>query len=850
MFVATGQNALSGTPLLSRLQGRFPIPIELQDTDVEQVTREVVLKKKPSAEPALASFLETHMGEIQRHLSGTNIGLMARDRKFLVQDYPILPTRRRFWERVLRAVDPAGTGAQLRNQLWVVFDAAQQTANLPLGNVVSGAFIYDSTVKSKVLQTGVLLQEIASNIENQKKEEDGELRYQLCALVFLIGRLPHEGPADAGIRADAETLADLLVTDLNANNTELRKKVPELLAKLEESGAVMLVEGEYRMQTREGSEWSQAFDLARNKLLGETGKLGGERSQLLKTHCSDILKKSKLTHGVSKESRKFELHFGSTAPETTGSTIPVWIRDGWEFEEKTILSDARAAGDSAAMVYGFIPKSRAEELHQAIANDYAATTTIDAKGAQNTREGDEARKAMETRKSLAERTRNNLLTDILNETSIYLAGGDEVKGSILLEEKVQDAANSCLDRLFPQFHLADSPDWHKVIGRAKTGDGDALAAVGHKGDPESHPVCKAVIDFVGSGKRGTDVRKHLTAPPYGWPQDAIDAALLVLFNTGILQARSGTEVIARGKLDQKNIQSIEFRVESVTLSKAQLFGLRGLFKLVGLNTQPNNESADAAKFLDRALNLADDAGGDAPLPKRPETGHLDDLSNRVGNDQLKAIFDLKDKLSSQIEEWRQRKEKIEQRKPAWDKLQSLLAHAEGFKVAADVQREVDAIQEHRSLLNDPDPVPGMITKLTEALRKALNEAHAACATGLETGLVKLEASASWEKLSPEERHDLRSQFGVREVPAVAVGTTDDVLNTLRKTKLSELRAICDAMPTRFAQAQAAATKLLEPKAQEVSLPGGTIKTEDDLKSWLASAEEAIREKLKTGPVIL
>ena len=58
------------------------------------------------------------------------------------------------------------------------------------------------------------------------------------------------------------------------------------------------------------------------------------------------------------------------------------------------------------------------------------------------------------------------------------------------------------------------------------------------------------------------------------------------------------------------------------------------------------------------------------------------------------------------------------------------------------------------------------------------------------------------------------------------------------------------MPTRFNNALAAAAKLLEPKAQEVKLPGGTIKDEDDLKSWLASAEEAIRAKLDDGPVIL
>ncbi len=133
-----------------------------------------------------------------------------------------------------------------------------------------------------------------------------------------------------------------------------------------------------------------------------------------------------------------KLHFGSTPPATSGPTIPVWIRDGWEVEENTVLSDARAAGDTEAMVFGFIPRSQAEELKQAIANHYAAKTTLDTKGSQNTPEGMEARKAMETRQDMAEKTRNILINDILNETAIYLAGGDEVKGSILLEDKVQD----------------------------------------------------------------------------------------------------------------------------------------------------------------------------------------------------------------------------------------------------------------------------------------------------------------------------------------------------------------------------------------------------------------------------
>ena len=246
---------------------------------------------------------------------------------------------------------------------------------------------------------------------------------------------------------------------------------------------------------------------------------------------------------------------GARAPATAGPTIPVWIRDGWEVEEKTVLSDARAAGDTDADgLSASSPRSQAEELKQAIASYYAATTTLDTKGTpEHATRAIEARKAMETRQDQAEKTRNSLINDILNETAIYLAGGDEVKGRSCWKTRSRTRQRSCLDRLFPSSTRPTRPTGTRSSSGRKKGDGDALAAVGHKGDPETHPVCKAILDFVGSGKKGTDIRKQFAAPPYGWPQDAIDAALIVLFNAGTLQARSGTEVIPKGKLDQKNI---------------------------------------------------------------------------------------------------------------------------------------------------------------------------------------------------------------------------------------------------------------------------------------------------------
>jgi hypothetical protein len=43
---------------------------------------------------------------------------------------------------------------------------------------------------------------------------------------------------------------------------------------------------------------------------------------------------------------------------------------------------------------------------------------------------------------------------------------------------------------------------------------------------------------------------------------------------------------------------------------------------------------------------------------------------------------------------------------------------------------------------------------------------------------------------------------------------------------------------------------LEPKAQPVSLPSGTIKTEAELTAWLDDVRVRVLAKLKDGPVIL
>ena len=126
LLVGTGQNALSETSLLQRLQARFTVNVNLSDTDVETVTRKTVLEKKPSVIKPLDQILEGALGEISRNLSGTDFAYVTSDRSMLVADYPILPSTRKFWKKILQVIDTAGTSGQLRSQLRIVDESIKK----------------------------------------------------------------------------------------------------------------------------------------------------------------------------------------------------------------------------------------------------------------------------------------------------------------------------------------------------------------------------------------------------------------------------------------------------------------------------------------------------------------------------------------------------------------------------------------------------------------------------------------------------------------------------------------------------------------------------------------------------
>ena len=847
LIVATGQSALSGTPQLQKLRDRFRVAIQLSDTDVEAVIRKVITAKKPGKTAAIKKTVSDHEGEITRHLNGTRIEHRSEDDAAYVPDYPLLPVRRRFWGHVLRAVDVAGTAAQLRNQLGIVYESVRAYADRPVETVVGGDFIYWAKA-TDLLQTGILQPKIDEMIRKlDNGSADGKLSARICALVFLINKLPREAGADLGIRATADVLADLSGRGLESRQRRATEK----------GAGVAQVSW-----NRPDSSWWWTTNTASRRPKAPVGTPSSRRTttasstttagspasaaDLLRAECAD-LKNLKVIHGNSKVARKVELFTGTDTPIPTGQGVPVWVRDGWTVDEKSIVAEAQKAGTDSPLVFVYIPHRSADELKKTVATLRAAEETLNIKGTPTTSEGLEARAAIETRKTVAETRLKGVVTEIVNGTRVFMAGGNEIAG-MFMKDRVEEAAKNALTRLYPQFDVADDPRWEKVVDRAKKGDSNALESLGFKGDPDKHPVCGAILGFVSAGKKGSEIRRQFSSGQYGWPQDAIDGALVLLSVSGHLRVTQNSQPYDPRQLDHSKIGVCDFRTEHVTITAAQRLAIRKLFQAAQVGCKPGEEAALAPAFILKLIELAEAAGGEAPRPEKPDLATVKEIKALTGNEQLVRLYEQREVLTQNLTGWAKTAKAIQERLPRWNSLNNLAGHAAKLPGAEEARQQMQTIESDRQLLADPDPVAPLCDKLTQVLRENLTAHHDGYNERHEEGMAGLQQADAWPKLTEAQRQSILNQNGLSTVPGIRVGMEAEVIASLKAMSLEMWQAQCEALPQRFQKAHRDAAKLIEPKVVYVTLPSATIHDDAELEQWLATVSQRIKDGLKGGPV--
>jgi hypothetical protein len=846
LFLGTGQSALQVGSLLGKLQDRFTVRVHLTDTDIEEVVRSVVLQKRQEKVPELREVLEKAAGEIDRHLPGTTIAPTRADAADLVPDYPVLPTRRRFWELALRAVDQGG-GGLLRSQLRTTHEAAERTANEQIGNVIGADFLYEDQ-QAGMLGTGALLRTTDADIRAlDDGTEDGRLLSRLCATIFLISKLPRETGADAGIRATAPALADLVVTDLTNSSADFRRRAEELLDGLAERGKIQKDGDEYRLQTPEGQEWLSDFLRRESEIRGNSGRIVGLRGDLLRAAVERTVGALKVQQGKSNQTRGLVLHFGDSPPSAEDK-IPVWVRDGWSVAEGIVRADAANAGTEDPVLYLYLPKRDADELTRAIATFTASTEVLSAR-AVVTDEAREARLAMQHRRDSAENRLGGVVDEVLTSAVVLKGGGTVVSGTILRDSLLQAGKDAAV-RLYPRFADADHTGWGMVVKRAGEGNPSALEAVSFTDDPKAHPVCKAILGFIGAGKKGSEIRTRFASSEYGWGKDAIDGALLTLLAAEVLGAKTDNIPTTAKQLTVPKIGVTTFTVESGRAPGVEeRAAFRAICQLVDVECKSGEEPAKSSELVRVLIDLAQSAGGTDPLPEPPSTVGLEEQQANSGNERVIELAAMTE-LKSDVERWQRLRTEAITRLASWQLVERLLGHARGLPDTAEIEGQFGAIRQQRTLLAEPDPLVPVRQSLTGALRDGLTAARERVSSARAEARAQIEEAEGWKSLAETDQGQILRINELIEPAALSIGSDEELLASLDQLSLAgwadKFRAAATAREDAFLEV----ARRSEPDARRVRLPHATLKTPDDVTLYVDDLRGTLETEIASGPIVV
>lgn len=850
MVVGTGQAALQSTPNLQKLIARFRVQVQLRSTDVEEVVRKVVLEKDPKHYSTLRALLEERSGEIDRHLQGTRIAARSEDHATLAADYPLLPTRRRFWEAVLRAVDPTGAGGELRSQLQLTHEATARVADHPIGWVIPGDAIFER-LRDGMLISGELPSETDAVIHSQREpgHAHGELRARVLALVFLINKLPAAGVTATGLQATANAIADLLVEDLNLGSSRLRDDIAGVLRDLADEGLLMAVDGQYRLQTGAGKEWETDFRDRQRRISNDLARMESDRTEELKKSLAG-LKNLSVLQGASKEKRTASLHFGTESPPD-GDSIPIWVRNEWTIPEGTVKEDARREGPDSPVIHVFLPRRNPEELRAALAAFSAAEETLSTRGFPADAEGIDARNSMDGRRQQARAKLDTLLGEIQKYAHIYKGGGNEVIIENSLGEGIQAAMADAAARLYHRFPDADVRGWDKVVDRATSGNASPLDALGYQGDVSGHPVPREVAAFLRTPRTGLQLRRHFGAPPFGWPQDAIDGGVLALVVDDKVRGEANGKPRQPQDLKRNLIGQTEFVLEDSPPEMQDKLALRRLASAILGARATGDDARQAQQLLDTLAELAQKAGGAAPLPRPPAPELLAELRLSQGGRRIIEIAANESQLRAWHDAWSRLAQKSPERLVRWQRLERLLRAAGDLPQHAEIATQVAAIRDDRLLLEDPDPTESPIGRLVEGLRAALRAAHAAQDAAQKRELDWLCATPEWDALGHLPWRQILAEQDLGPVPEIAVGDDQAILHELEKRPLTAWADRTAALPTRAAAAHAAAVQQLRPQAVKVVPKAATLESAEQTAAYLETLRAEILAHIAAGhPVVI
>jgi hypothetical protein len=615
--------------LVGRLNARFELKPHLISDGINKVVSERILKKHPSEEAALRALYAAHEGPVAQLAdlkASRNLGTIT-ERAF-VDAYPFLPHQIRLAQDIFEALSGFRISGGVRSMIAVVMEALQELADEELGVIVSFDQVFDAVENDLLSQEYLGASGVRAIYEADERVPATPIEAcRVLKTLWLLQRI-------TWVPRVPETLAKLLVRNLDQEVGPLRAQVEETLTALQAAGYVARDEatGEWKFLNERERTIEQAIQ--------EMVRPGGPKSisiaavrRTAQQMCKDdVVTRKKLasfavTYGATKVPFSYGVRLDGEAIET-GAEVEVQftspLAPGRKQETEEIRRQNQAAGPKGRAVWWV---AAAPEAIEARFRRYEALVKVTSDKRFTEDSTPDTQDALSEKRKERDELKGALVRDLerafLAGTVFYSGQELELDAPSDLKDPVRTALQTVIPNVFPRFPVADRPfdfakqlksflnpatvHLHKVApeldlfdtqGTLQRESGilghvlEVLADLGDQGlDPEGARILDAKDE---KGFRG------FSRAPYGWPDELVRLVLAACLRAGALYLERQTQAGPAPVYDYKGTDELFSKITS--------------FKKVTFRLAETSLTVDQLKQANKALIAMDVSG-------TPESGN-------------------------------------------------------------------------------------------------------------------------------------------------------------------------------------------------------------------------------------
>lgn len=636
LVIATAQQTLLETdsktalnsPYLVKLRDRFPMQVNLQSSDIEEICYRRLLGKSPAGETALRElFAQCGQRLISRTKLTNSIAYESPLKEELfVKFYPFLPSHFRIVLSLLGELAKGRGGYGLRSAIKVVQDVltgghvgrGQTEDGLisnPLGTLVNGVWLFDVLRADIDACDRTYMQTVQKTISAYQDKPEFIKTAKVLAIVNLL----------PDFESSPQNIAALLQNSVEAEISE--QEVADILRSMAAEPTIPVsdqADGTYHYLNEKQEQLSRERDVYTAPQSDITILTNSLFSEVFKNH-STVQPFSGLSVGVE----LFELGQPAAIRHTGGEPIRLTLALA-DFNEdlKAKVEDAKndsLANPSTLYLAARLPADFEERLIDILKSEYMSKRySADSQAHDYVK--DQQAKAINNRRIL-----EGLLRQSFSEGVLVTLGTNRAltPSADTFDTQIKDALQQQAKTVFGKYELAAAPMktgsakfvLHAVPGKPLDRSQDPLKLLDDQSSQtqlqlHSNPVIDLVVGRLEHQDEiaGHALLEHFNHAPYGWSKEVTQYILAALFAAGRIELTiSGrthstiNEAVDNVFASPKNFKNVGVRIRQDQFSADDLFRCFEFLNNHGMTNVRIQETAlwnAASQFIGQSMGAA------------------------------------------------------------------------------------------------------------------------------------------------------------------------------------------------------------------------------------------------------